>query len=112
MKVDMRVWMKYRREASAISQKIMSYKDANGVVQLGKEPLENLLKKITAILKESLNYLTRCGLTMRKPLWDYKIGNYSTRASNVAFLYKDRMSEQCIYKYGKSFMRSKVTAKS
>jgi hypothetical protein len=104
MNFELNKWYLFRKQAAIIGNHIASFKDENGIIALEKEEVERYIADITAILKKSSKYLTKCGLTHRPSLWKYNVEDPTTQPSSIAFKYKSRMSKQEIKDYGIGFM--------
>jgi len=113
MKFDIKVWQRYRNEATVLGNHIASHKDHNGFIIMKKADFKDYIQQITDILKECSNYMDKCGMTAPAPLWKYKADNPETHPSHPAFKYKDRMTPKAIKIYNHSdhikFMSAKVS---
>lgn len=84
---DIKVWNQYREKASKISERIGNCRDQYGNIVLPKKELKLLIDEISAILKQSSNYMDKNGFRMPKPLWKYDEKDTTTHASSPDFKY-------------------------
>ncbi len=113
MNFDIKVWSKYRNEATVIGNHIASHKDHNGFIIMKKADFKEYIQQITDILKECSNYMDKCGMTPPAPLWKYNPDDTETHPSHPAFKHKDKMTKEAINRYNRSavikFMSAKVS---
>lgn len=84
---DIKVWNEYRNRASKISERIGKCKDQYGNIIMPKKELKLCIDEISAILKQSANYMDKNGMRMPKPLWKYIEKDTTTHASSQDFKY-------------------------
>lgn len=105
MRFHLSMWHKFKKDAEVFGAHIDSKRNKETrLINLNKDTLDGYIAHITCILLECRQYMDKCGLTLRPPLWKYDVKDPTTQPSNVAFKYKHLMSKQAIKAYGEGFM--------
>lgn len=87
MNFDIRVWIKYRKNAEKIAEYIAERKDGDGYTDIHRKELNELVDDITIHLKKCSNYLNKSGIKMPAPLWRYVLNDPTTHKSSPQFAY-------------------------
>lgn len=87
MKFNIKTWGQYRQQARYVAKYMQSFKDECGVIQLQKKEFDSFVGQITSILEECSEYMDKCGLTMKPPLWNYDHKDPRTHMSSKEFAF-------------------------
>lgn len=80
-------WLNYYRKVHGIKNPVEYDEKKTRRLPLEDGVFENFVKDVSSILARSDKYLDDCGITMRAPLWKYKISDTRTWVSSEDFDY-------------------------